>query len=121
MKNQKSKITYFLKLYLLLFAICLWCIWAGRHIVPFKYSFPYVEDFLSKQGPWWLWPLANFDGVHYLLLAKDGYCRDLYQAFFPVYPFLIGLVAKVLKNLLISSLLISHISFVFTVVSFYKL
>jgi hypothetical protein len=110
-----------IKYYLVLLIICLGSIWLGSVIVPFKYSFPYVTDFLAKQGPWWLWPFANFDGVHYLLLAQDGYSRGLYQAFFPVYPLLIKVFTVFTHNLLISSLFISHLSAILAFVFLYRL
>lgn len=38
----------------------------------------------------WLWAWANFDGEHYLSIAKVGYANGE-QAFFPLYPLLIRL------------------------------
>ncbi|OGG24470.1 hypothetical protein A3A79_04780 [Candidatus Gottesmanbacteria bacterium RIFCSPLOWO2_01_FULL_43_11b] len=47
---------------------------------------------------------ANFDGVHYLNIAKAGY-RQYLEAFFPLYPMLIGNSGPIF------ALIISHISF----------
>lgn len=61
-------------------------------IVNFGNRFPYVDRVLSITGlPDWIWGFGNFDGVHYLRIAQDGYAAQYSQAFFPLYPFLIRL------------------------------
>jgi len=67
-----------------------------------------------------VWGWANFDGVHYLNIARQGYFQ-FEQAFFPLYPFLIRWFAKFFKNFLFSGLLISNLSFFFALILFYKL
>jgi len=89
--------------------------------LPFKPSFPYSDTILSQFGHPLLWSWANFDGVHYLMLAKDGYAYGLTQAFFPGYFILIRIVNFLLNNYLISALLISHICFILALAVFYKL
>jgi len=89
--------------------------------LPFKPSFPYSDTILSQFGHPLLWSWANFDGVHYLMLAKDGYVYGLTQAFFPGYFILIRIVNFLLHNYLISALLISHICFILSLAVFYKL
>src|SRR4030042_3666725 len=61
----------------------------GSRLLVFKNSFPYADSVLLPYGQFLLWSWANFDGVHYLLLAEKGYAFGLTQAFFPVYPLLI--------------------------------
>ncbi len=39
--------------------------------------------------PSWIWGFGNFDGVHYLRIAQNGYNAEYSQAFFPLYPLLI--------------------------------
>lgn len=52
--------------------------------------FPYADRVLTiTQLPNWIWGFGNFDGVHYLRIAQDGYAAQYSQAFFPLYPFLI--------------------------------
>lgn len=65
---------------------------------------------------------ANFDGVHYLAIAQNGYMR-LQEAFFPLYPLLIGFLARTifLGNYLWAGLFISHLSFIIAPFIFYKL
>ncbi|MDP3998627.1 MAG: hypothetical protein Q8P89_03360, partial [bacterium] len=65
---------------------------------------------------------ANFDGVHYLSIAQNGYMR-FQEAFFPLYPLLTGFLARsiFLGNYLWAGLFISHISFIIAIFIFYKL
>jgi len=55
------------------------------------------------------------------MLATDGYAFGLTQAFFPGYFMLMRLVDLLFQNLLISGLIISHVSFVLMLAVFYKL
>ena len=84
------------------------------YLAPFFISylgfFPYKELLADFNLPHWLNSLANFDGIHYLLIARQGYSQ-WEQAFFPVYPLLIKLLTFVVNNGLIVSLLISNIAF----------
>jgi len=54
-------------------------------------SFPYFDTILlSTHLPRWLFSWANFDGVHYLTIAAEGYVGfGLVQAFFPLFPYII--------------------------------
>ncbi len=73
---------------------------------------------LTWQGPI---PWANFDGVHYLMIAREGY-RQYLQAFFPVYPLLVGLFSRLfLVNPILVGLGVSHIATLFGFYFFYKL
>lgn len=87
----------------------------------FEPSFPYWEVLLEPHGPPIFWSWANFDGVHYLTIAKQGYSAQFTQAFFPLYPYAIGYIDKIFNNLIASGLLISNISFLATLFVFYKL
>jgi len=63
---------------------------------------------------------ANFDGIHYLWIAQNGY--GLYQqAFFPLYPWLIRWLAGFIHNYLFSGLAISHLSFFASLYLLYRL
>lgn len=64
----------------------------GRSINGFHPTYPYAE-WLSVV-PAWVGVFAQFDGVHYLTIARQGYEGiGLVQAFFPVYPLLMRLLA----------------------------
>jgi len=63
---------------------------------------------------------ANFDGIHYLWIAQNGY--GLYQqAFFPLYPWLIRWLASFIHNYLFSGLVISHLAFFASLYLLYRL
>lgn len=64
----------------------------GQTYIPFQPSFPYSDIFLIHSGlPRWIWSFANFDGVHYLTIAQNGYSAQFTQVFFPLYPLVIHL------------------------------
>lgn len=75
---------------------------------------PLREGYLGES----VW--ANFDGVHYLTIARHGYYQ-FQQAFFPFYPYFIRYLARFLKNYLLSGLLISHSTFLVSLYLLYKL
>jgi len=60
-------------------------------------SFPYARELLTEFGlPRWIFSWANFDGVHYLTIAQNGYLGTAFiQAFFPVFPMIIGLFRNI--------------------------
>jgi len=58
-------------------------------ITKFGARFPYVDRVLEITNlPSWIWGFGNFDGVHYLRIAQNGYTSDYSQAFFPLFPLL---------------------------------
>lgn len=101
--------------------------WGGR--------FPYADRELEITGlPSWIWGFGNFDGVHYLRIAQNGYNFLASQAFFPLYPLIIRFFSTVIpKNPFLdtqvfvdpaffySGMLISNLFFVFGLYFFYKL
>ena len=88
----------------------------------FANRFPYVDLLRASGLPYWIWSFGNFDGVHYLRIAEDGYAYQFTQVFFPLYPILIkaGSFAT-FGNLLISALIISNAAFLVGLLIFYKL
>lgn len=120
-KNTKIPWRYILKLFLGLRIITLIAAYAGQRLMPFKPSFPYWDTILEPFGQPLFWSWANFDGVHYIMLAEKGYAFGLTQAFFPGYFLLIKLINVLLHNYLLSGLLISHVCFVLMLAMLYKL
>lgn len=56
----------------------------------------FFPEALWQRGlPQWVWAWANFDGVHYVSIARNGYFFNQ-QPFFPLYPFVINLVNELL-------------------------
>lgn len=77
-------------------------------IIPYLGSFAFPDILAQYQLPQYIKAFANFDGIHYLYIAKDGY-GYAQQAFFPLYPSLMNLVGSFLgNNYLIAGLVISH-------------
>lgn len=81
-------------------------------------NFPLKEN-PKDYFPSVFYPLAGFDGAHYLLIAKVGY-GQFQQAFFPLYPLLINTLSKLFNlNVLLSGLIIS-LTTLFTGLIFFK-
>ncbi len=96
----------------------------GASFWAFLPRFPYSEIFLTSSGyPSWIWSFANFDGVHYLTIAKSGYSAQFTQVFFPLFPILLGLADKILffVSPIINGLLISNICLFIALVIFSRL
>lgn len=84
---MKKIINYFLYWRVSLFVVAALAI---RVISIFGDRFPYADTVLKITGlPSWIWGFGNFDGVHYLRIAQNGYTAQFTRAFFPLYPLLI--------------------------------
>lgn len=86
----------------------------GSKLLRFSPSFPYSDIWLlPSKLPSWFWGFANFDGVHYLTIAKTGYSANFTQVFFPLYPLLINIIHKILPflDLITVGLLLSNLLF----------
>lgn len=91
----------------------------GQQYFPTTWEYLYTEK--RVVSPPWLWSRANFDGIHYLDIARKGY--GIYQqAFFPLYPELIKELTPFFHGRdLASGVLISTVSLFFALLFFYKL
>jgi len=80
--------------------------------IPYLGFFPYKETLSTVfHLPPWIYSWANFDGIHYILIALNGYSQ-YEQAFFPLYPLMIRFFNPLLgNNLLLTGLFISNLSF----------
>lgn len=66
-------------------------------------------------------PFANFDGKHYLSIAKRGYLT-YEQAFFPLFPLAIRYFSKIFSmSRLISAIILVYLFFFLALIYFYKL
>lgn len=69
-------------------------------ITKFGGRFPYADRVLEITNlPSWIWGFGNFDGVHYLRIAQNGYTADYSQAFFPLFPSLINIVSNLFPKI----------------------
>src|SRR3989338_1725932 len=95
-------------------------IFFSQKIIPYLGFFPYKDQLPGFNLPHWLSSLANFDGLHYIFIARDGYVQ-YEQAFFPLYPLTIKFLAPLFSNnQLLTGLIISNVSFFFGLIVFYK-
>lgn len=98
---------------------CLWLVWRGLLflvawfapvILSYQPSFPYSEILQQSGLPPIVYNWANFDGVHYLTIARDGYfLADLTQAFFPIFPLLVRFFYNIGINSIVGGLIISNL------------
>ena len=105
----KELIVYYLTWRLLLFITLLIAISA----VPLQVNFLGGGKVNYLLYPY-LWSWANFDGEHFLAIARDGY-KPLTYFFFPLYPVLIRSLANLFGSAFVgyafSGLIISNLSF----------
>ena len=89
-------------------------------IIAYLGFFPYKEILTEYHLPQFISSFANFDGAHYLLIARQGYSQ-YEQAFFPLYPLLIRYLSPLFaNNHLVTALLISNVSFFIGLLVFSK-
>lgn len=93
----------------------------GVLIVPYKGFFPYADELAFYHLPRFITAFTNFDGLHYIDLASQGY-RQYEHAFFPFYAIIIKGVSFIFnKNYLVSGLLVSYMSFIGGSIMLYRL
>src|SRR3989344_3663544 len=63
-----------------------------------------------------LYSRANFDGNHYIRIAKNGY-GYAEEAFFPLYPNIMKLLIPQIKNDTLTGVIISSVAFLFACIS----
>lgn len=94
--------------------------WASSFFIPYLGFFPYRTELDQYMLPKFITRFANFDGVHYLLIAKSGYAQ-FEQAFFPLYPLLVHAFSFIFRrNYLTAGLVVSNLAFLAGLILFYK-
>lgn len=94
-------------------------IWGLSVLTIFYFSFSYLP-YTSVFPHEFLKNLANWDGGHYLGIAKNDYNLDQF-VFFPLYPILINLISRITGDFLSAGLLISFVSIILAANLFYRL
>ncbi|MDP3917978.1 MAG: hypothetical protein Q8Q30_02280 [Candidatus Woesebacteria bacterium] len=90
---QKRDFWFILKSFVIWrIAITLVAVLAIRYIPVFSQNF-FGGKYINYITNPLFWGWANFDGEHYLSIAIYGY-KDLQQAFFPAYPFLMNIFSN---------------------------
>ena len=93
-------------------------IFFSQKIIPYLGFFPYKEELPGFNLPSWISALANFDGLHYISIARNGYAQ-YEQAFFPLYPLIIKLLSPLFSNnQLLTGIIISNVSFLIGITIF---
>ncbi len=114
-------------MYFSVFAFIIWRLltlfvsYVAQRTIPYLGFFPYGEILEGFHLPSWLTGFANFDGLHYLRIATDGYSQ-YEQAFFPLYPLLIKLISYFFRgNMFAAAFVLSSVSFLIGLTLFFKL
>lgn len=98
-------------------------IYFSHRFIPQANLNKYIDIGTGLKGsyPYLVWVWGNFDGAHYLSIARSGYFT-YEHAFFPLYPLLIRLIRKSFNmQYLISAQLINTLVFVITLFLIQKL
>ncbi|OGK41520.1 hypothetical protein A2954_00775 [Candidatus Roizmanbacteria bacterium RIFCSPLOWO2_01_FULL_37_12] len=127
MLNVKSIILIFLIWRVLIFIPLI----VGNKYLPYRANssftniWHYTKPYFPVDSPL-LYPWANFDGVHYLAIAAQGYSNN--ERFFPLYPMLISIVSKFFAGSsafgpveFFTALFLANIFFVLSLINLYRL
>lgn len=92
-------------------------------LIGFLFPYPSFQRLIELgNGIPSIWSWGGFDGVHYLTISESGYVADFTQAFFPLFPWVIGIVSKYfLLNSLYSALLVGNLSLLIAICLFWSL
>ena len=88
-------------------------------IIPLNWGNTYIRPFHQPNAPYnyqidppyYIWIWANFDGAHYLSIARSGYL-DFQYGFFPLYPVIIDYVHNLFQiRYIYAGIIISNLFF----------
>ncbi len=115
-KNLSLRSIPVLFIFLQLVPIIGWLL-AGQWL-PLRDSFSFLGTSAVEtwQSPF-IWSRANFDGVHYISIARCGY-GFLQEAFFPFYPSLIKVFQRLVGSYSLGAIVISSIAFLLSLIIF---
>jgi len=118
---KKSDFVFILSSFLIWRIVLFIFLFIAIKFVPLQQNFlgGGLENYLKDP---YLWSWLNFDGEHYLSLARIGY-QPLTYFYFPVFPLLIRFVADILVEAqkVFSGLIVSNISFLLALIGLWKL
>lgn len=102
----------------IVFIFFLVIVWRGFLFIPY-----FLGSYFLQQRPGFIGPIsfANFDGVHYLSIAQNGYFQ-YEQAFFPLFPLLIRYVTFItFGNYVWAGIITVYVALFLFLFVFYKL
>jgi len=111
-KKNKPALEFVLKVFLIWQLVVFLISASGSQAFPSTGRYLYTEKRaeVGEVSPDWFWNRANFDGIHYLSIARLGYGLHQ-QAFFPFYPKLINWLSLLFgRRELLTALFISAAS-----------
>ena len=114
---KKSEVFFIIRSFILWRVALFFVAYLAIYFIPiFGASFPYYDRVLEiTHLPNWIWGFGNFDGVHYLRIAQDGYVAAFSQAFFPLFPLLIRTIASfVPKNAMLDTAIYTDPAFFYS-------
>lgn len=83
------------------------------NFIPYLGFFPYKAELDVYPEPDWVTSWANFDGIHYMTIAGQGY-QQYEEAYFPLYSILMHYVALLFKkDYLLAGLVVAGVAFFF--------
>lgn len=104
-------------------------VFLGQLLIPYRPAFDYTRiwPYIAKTGQFFINPFlyiwSNFDGIHYLNIAGNGYTDN--GRFFPLYPLLIRIFSMFSPAFtplqFISAFILSNLIFISALFVFYKL
>ena len=119
-KNACLKILF---LFLLSKVVYVFFVYLGREFFDINISFLGGGIANFSKNPYF-WSLLNFDGEHYLSIARNGYLPLTYF-FFPLYPLLVLIVSKLFGGsyfvYVLVGLIISNTFFLLSLIGLYRL
>lgn len=88
----------------------------AMRILPWQTKFTAAVTDAGERLPYFFSMWANFDGVHYLVIALKGY-EPLTQPFFPLFPLLVAIFSHLTSlHVLYSSLILNHLFLLFALI-----
>lgn len=96
----------------------------AQQLIPYRLDYEYTHILYFIKPDWpvsspFLFPWANFDGVHYLLIAAKGYTDN--GRFLPFFPILVSGLSIFFKNQFFAGFILSNVCFLLSLIMFYKL
>lgn len=119
---KKADFLFLLKSYAIWRIALLILLFIALRFIPLQNNFLGGGKTNYLQNPL-LWSGVNFDGEHYLAIAREGY-KPLTYFFFPVYPLLVRTLGNVFRadfsGMAMTGILISHIAFLLGLIGLWK-
>ncbi|MGI5840940.1 MAG: hypothetical protein ACOX6N_01900 [Patescibacteria group bacterium] len=96
-------------------------LYLAPRFIDFIGFFPYRNYLMDFGLPGFISSLANFDGIHYLLISQRSYAQ-YEQSFFPLYPLIIRFLSRALNsNPLVTAIIFSNLALILSVYLTYRL